>query len=146
LKGLALEASVSVLLAPVLMLAQTRALIEIALGRDCGWTAQRRTASALTYKDARQVFGWQTVTGAVLIVLFSPFPGLLIWTSPILLGLVLVQPLTVFSSRADIGARAAAEGLWATPEEAHPSDVLVDQPEGALAQGPWGLRPVGDAA
>ena len=145
-KGLACEAMVSVLLAPVLMLAQTRGLIEIALGRDCGWTAQRRTAEAVSYKDAYRVFGWQTVTGAVLIVLFSPFPGLLIWTSPILLGLVLVQPMAVWSARADIGARAAVSGLWATPEEAHPSGVLADQSEGALAAGPWGLRPVGDAA
>jgi membrane glycosyltransferase len=145
-KGLACEALVSVLLAPVLMLAQTRGLIEIALGRDCGWTAQRRTAESVSYKEAYRVFGWQTVTGAVLIVLFSPFPGLLIWTSPILLGLVLIQPMTVWSARQDIGAKAAASGLWATPEEADPSGVLVDQPTGALAVGPWGMRPVGDAA
>jgi len=51
-------------------------------------------------------------------------PRLLWWFSPVLAGLVLAIPVSVWSSRATVGAWAKRHGLWLIPEEITTPPVL----------------------
>src|SRR5262249_40852114 len=51
LSGALVEMLLSILVAPILMLLQTRAIVEILLGRDSGWSAQRRDGEAPAFSQ-----------------------------------------------------------------------------------------------
>ena len=141
LRGMMGEMLVSSLLAPVMMLMQTRALYEIAAGRDCGWLPQNRNAEAVSWGDAFKFSGWQFWLGIALAIGFAPYPGLLIWTAPIWFGLIAIPFLTVLSSRRELAEAARAQGVWLTPEEAPAGEVR----RWTEAAPNWGLRPAPDA-
>jgi membrane glycosyltransferase len=124
LAGLTVEIMISALMAPVLALTQTRFMIEILMGRDSGWKTQQRDAAGSSWKTAFARYWWITALGCGLIAAASPWPPLLLASSPLLIGMLLVAPFAVYSSRRSIGAWAAPGGLMATPEELSPAPVL----------------------
>ena len=52
-------------------------------------------------------------------------PGLFWWFTPVLAGMVFSVPLSVLTSRRNLGARAKQLGLFLTPEETKPPMELV---------------------
>jgi membrane glycosyltransferase len=52
-------------------------------------------------------------------------PSLFWWFTPMLAGMILSIPLSVFTSRRSLGARARKLGLFLTPEEIAPPPELV---------------------
>jgi membrane glycosyltransferase len=52
-------------------------------------------------------------------------PMFLVWSSPVVVGLMLSAPLSMLSARADLGAAAARLGLFTTPEESDPPSLLT---------------------
>lgn len=121
LVGILLETLLSALIAPVMMIFQSTAVGEILLGRDSGWQVQRRDDGGVTRRELYRKYTAPTLCGVVMA--FSAYAvslPLFLWTSPVILGLLLAIPLGFATSA---GSRPG--GLFATPEEIAPPRVLV---------------------
>lgn len=121
-----LEIAASALMAPVFMLMQSRAVVDVLAGRHSGWSAQQRDGSELSYRAAWRRHRWHTVVGLAWTALALKLdPLLLAWTSPVALGLILAAPLSMITSRIDLGRGARALGLFVTAEETEPPTVMT---------------------
>jgi membrane glycosyltransferase len=125
-----LEAILSALYAPILMLIQCRHVFEVFMGRDSGWKPQRRDSSGTTWSDAwhfhkRHMF--LSVVTAVIVWFLSP--PLLAWLSPALLGLFLAVPLSRASGSEWLGGILSKLALLRTPEEAEMPALVARRQE-----------------
>ncbi|HRE45978.1 MAG TPA: glucans biosynthesis glucosyltransferase MdoH, partial [Terricaulis sp.] len=118
--GMAAEFLMSALLAPVRMLIACRAVFEVVCGVDTGWRAQRRSASGATWAETWRAYRTPTLLGIALLAIAAPFSDLVIWTAPILFGLVFSTPIAMLASSAKAGALAQRAGIFVTPEEIAP--------------------------
>jgi membrane glycosyltransferase len=117
----------SVLLAPILMLRQSRAVIGILLGQGVGWTAQHRDGPGETWRVALSAYAGATLLGIVWgTAAYLHTPGLLVWLSPVLVGLVMAVPLAALSGRSDLGLLARRHGWFLVPEEVAPPSELAE--------------------
>jgi membrane glycosyltransferase len=124
--GVVGETVFSTLHAPLLMLWHTRFVLTNVAGISVGWTTQRRAAEGTDWIYAIRrhwghlligiVWGWFT---------WKLGPGVFWWFTPVLAGMVLSIPLSVLTSRPNLGARAKSLGLFLTPEETQPPIELV---------------------
>ncbi len=124
--GTLFETFVSMLLAPSIMVSHTVMVIGMVLGRSVGWGNQNRETDGTDWRHAFRVHGFTTVLGvawAILAVRISPYFAA--WMSPILLGLVLSAPVSVWTSRGRYGKALARRGLLATPEELNPPEIIL---------------------
>ena len=112
------ETIVSALLAPVLMLMQTRFVVDIVLGRDAGWAAQQRSEEDAPIGTlVRQHLGHTLIGFALSAGTYALSIQVWLWISPIWLGLMLAIPLAMLTSRRDAGALARRARLFLIPEE-----------------------------
>jgi len=132
--GVVLETLLSALVAPILMVSQSKALFDILLGRDSGWSAQARDDGGVRWGDALRRNGLQLLMGAGAAGLLYLTSGEgLAWAVPVVAGLVLAAPITVLTADPAIGLAVLRWGLLATPEEiAHPPRVAPAEPRPAL--------------
>lgn len=120
------ETVVSALIAPVMMLMQVRSVIEILMGRDAGWSVQRRDDGSLTRADFIRQYSFPTVLGLLLAAgAYAVSTPLLLWMSPVVIGLILAIPVASMTSQSRIGRGLRKLGLLLTPEERTPPPVLV---------------------
>lgn len=117
-KGMAMEIFLSALIAPIMMVASTKAMIQIATGHDAGWQAQDRDADGVSWKDAFRSMRWQMATGLMFCVGLGFRPDLVTWFAPVVLPLLFAAPLVVLTSRRRLGDAAAKAGYLAVPDEA----------------------------
>jgi membrane glycosyltransferase len=121
--GVLVESVFSTLIAPVLMLTQTSAVVSILLGRDAGWAPQRRISAGASLAEFVVGHRWHAAWGlAGAAVCWAISPAVLAWMSPIVLGLLFAAPI------ASIAAKPASAGiarLLATPEERQPPSLLT---------------------
>ena len=128
-RGLAsvlLEIVLSALIAPIMMLAQCRAVGQILRGRDAGWSAQAREHSAST-RIATFVrdYLWATSLGVLLAVAaYAVSTPLLFWMSPVVAGLALAIPLAGVSAQTRAGSGLRSAGLLLTTDERTPPPIL----------------------
>lgn len=98
--GIMVESVFATLIAPVLMLTQSSAVLSILSKRDSGWTAQRRTAGNAPIRAYLFQHRWHMAWGAVGTGLcLATSYAVLAWMSPILLGLLLSAPIAQVTSR-----------------------------------------------
>lgn len=98
--GLLLESVVSTLLASLLMLTQTSAVLSILLGRDVGWGAQRRAGADASLLQFIRQHRWHTAWGfAGAGVCWIISPAVFAWMSPIIFGLLLAAPIARITAR-----------------------------------------------
>jgi membrane glycosyltransferase len=120
--GFAVECVASMLTTPVMMLMQAIAVAEVLLGRDAGWTPQRREGVELRGRDA-----WRAHRGHVLLGVAGGLGALLVskyflmWASPVFLSLTLSALLSLHTSRPGAGRRR----LFRIPEDTSPPPVLA---------------------
>jgi membrane glycosyltransferase len=123
--SIVLEIFFSTLIAPILAIERTRFVIGILLGRNVKWQAQQREDLRTTFGEALRGHAPVTALGLAWSGLFLfTAPRLLWWFSPVLAGLVLAIPISVWSSRATVGAWSKRHGLWLIPEEIDPPQLL----------------------
>jgi membrane glycosyltransferase len=125
LAGAIAELLFSVLLAPVMMLFHTAFVANILLGRSVGWGAQPRDDRGVDWASAARRHAVHTFVGVcwgAAILYWAP--EFLFWIAPVIIGLICAIPLNVFSSRASVGMLAKRIGLFLTPEEVRPPQVL----------------------
>lgn len=130
--GLRLIASVLIetllagLIAPVAMLTQSAAVVSILAGRDGGWQPQRRDDGAVPWRDVVRAYLPHTLAGLLLAVASALVSiPLLLWMTPVVLGLTLAIPLASITSRRSAGVALARLGLLGTPEERNDLPVLA---------------------
>jgi membrane glycosyltransferase len=122
--GVVFETLISTLMAPIVMMMHTRALLEVFMAKDAGWGTQNRVAESVGWRDAWGRYGWMSVVGLATAAVLAGDPGGLLWMSPIILGLVGAPAMAVLSSQPVSGLRIKRAGLLVTPEEAWAPDVL----------------------
>lgn len=116
-KGMAAEIALSAILAPILMVANTKAFIQILSGHDTGWTTQQREADGLAWSDAFRAMRWQMIAGVGFIAPLCVRPDLATWFAPIVLPLLLAAPIAVWTSRVRSGDALAKKGFLVTPAQ-----------------------------
>jgi membrane glycosyltransferase len=139
--GFLLETLLSGLIAPVMMIFQSRAVGEILLGRDSGWQVQRRDDGGLPRAELMRKYAVPTLFGvAMAAIAYAVSLPLLFWMAPVIAGLLLSVPVAMLSSRqSDPNAR-----LLRTPEQTAPPEVLVRANELATASGSMTVSPLQD--
>jgi membrane glycosyltransferase len=124
--GVFCETIFSTLHAPLLMLWHTRFVLINLLGVSVGWWPQKRAADGTAWTYAIRRHWGHTSFGLVWgAFMWWLGPSLFWWFTPMLAGMILSIPLSVFTSRRSLGARARKLGLFLTPEEIAPPPELV---------------------
>jgi len=122
-----IEVIVSTLLAPVNMMFNTKFVVYILMGQGVGWVTQKREATDDTdWREAIITHAGQMAFGVVWgVSAFILVPSFFWWLSPVLLGLLLSAPLSIFLGKASFGRRARELGLFLTPDETEPPQELI---------------------
>ncbi len=124
--GVVGETIFSTLHAPLLMLWHTRFIVTNVLGISVGWSTQKRGADGTTWLFAIQRHWGHTFVGMIWgAFMWKLEPMMFWWFIPVLSGMVLSIPLSVFTSRRSLGTRARSLGLFLTPEETKPPAEIV---------------------
>lgn len=125
--AVATETVASMLIAPIMMMTQTVAVFDILLGRDSGWSPQKRGDSAIPLSDCLRYHWLHMATGVVLAtVVWNTTPGLAVWMAPVILGLLLSAFTNWFTARP---AGFVLRWLLATREDRHPAPTLAQVSE-----------------
>ena len=125
LKSVLIETFFSILFAPVMMLAHTFMVLSIMSGKAVGWGNQNREADGTAWTDALRFHAAPTLVGIAWTVLALEInTSFAIWMSPILAGLVLSVPVSVWTSRTKYGIALMEDKVLLTPEEVAPPEIL----------------------
>jgi membrane glycosyltransferase len=120
-----IESLLSVLLAPVLMLFQSKFVLAILLRKAVGWPAQQRGDHQTGLAEAIGAHWTHTLIALVTGVLsYFYVPDFFWWFTPVLAGLALAVPVSIITSRTSLGQWARGAGLFLTPEETQQPRVL----------------------
>ena len=118
--SLLLEILLSSLLAPVMMMFQVRAVLQVFLGRDGGWPANARGEGLIHVWEAFRASAWIVAVGAVgLAAAYYLSAGLVPWLLPVGVPMIAAPLLIAWSSR------PLTHTLFRVPDEDHPSPVVA---------------------
>lgn len=124
--GFLVEILLTALVAPILMLTQTSAVLEILTGRDSGWRTQARDADRLAWGELWHFHKRHLFMGLALAIAAGAISWrLLAWMSPAILSLLLAIPISYFAANARAGRWLARGGVLVIPEERRPPEVSV---------------------
>jgi membrane glycosyltransferase len=113
-----LETVFTMLIAPVLMLYQSKFVLAILMRKSVGWPPQQRGDHRLSLRDAFSAHWGHTLTGLVAGGLsYYYVPNFFWWLTPVLAGLVLSMPVSIYSSSSQPGRALKRWGVFLTPEE-----------------------------
>ncbi len=119
-----LEVILSALLAPIMMVIQSGAVLNIISGRDTGWNPQRRDDGSIPMKDIFRRHQGHMLLGIVAgVSAFLIAPSLFAWMSPTIIGLSLAVPISWASGQLAWGLWLRRRGLLITPEETTPPPI-----------------------
>lgn len=116
LRTVPLEIVLGMLLAPVTMVTQTKALLGLLLGISAGWNTQARDARRISLREILPDLRDHVLLGAVLCLTIWLDPMTALWLSPIIAGLFASPWLISITSSESLGARAAAARFFRVPE------------------------------
>jgi membrane glycosyltransferase len=128
-RGTLLEGALSVLQAPVRMIAHTLFVVAALTALKLEWKSPSREATEIAWSEAARRFGLigagaAAVAGCGLLLQ----PQAIVLLLPTGLPLLLAVPLTVLTSRPSLGQRLLARRLLVTPEELSAPAVLRAAP------------------
>jgi membrane glycosyltransferase len=119
------EICYSTLLAPIMLLLQSRAVSQVLLGLDGGWPATQRAQSRIDLRDAWAAGWWMVVFGfATLAVVLAFAPRIVLWLLPAVLPMMAAPLLIAAGSRSRKSGRKV---LFTTPLELQPSPVMIER-------------------
>ncbi|MBT9384948.1 glucans biosynthesis glucosyltransferase MdoH [Pseudooceanicola sp. CBS1P-1] len=115
-----IELLLSSMMAPVMLMYQSKAVLQVLSGRDGGWPANQRGEGRLSLAEGFAATAWIQVFGAAALALvWYIAPELLIWMLPVGVPMLLAPWIISLSSQ-PIG-----RGLFVSPEETAPSEVVL---------------------
>ncbi|WP_236626776.1 glucans biosynthesis glucosyltransferase MdoH [Sphingomonas sp. MM-1] len=112
---IAIEMPLSMAMAPITMVNQTMAIIDILRGRPVGWMPQRRDADGMPLRDALMLCRVHIGLGFALLLPLLLGAGFAIWALPVAIGLIASPFTAMLTSRVDVGDWFARHGLFAVP-------------------------------
>ncbi len=93
-------------------------VMQTLLGHVVRWDAQARDDRGITFMRRLARMKWQMALGVVWGAVILAFaPAFIWWMIPVIAGLLLGVPMTMITSRADLGHKAREHKLFVTPEE-----------------------------
>lgn len=120
--GVLTETLLSVLIAPILMVTQTSAVISVLSGRDSGWSPQKRgdedgysLNATFRHSAPAMVLGVGLTVAALVIS-----PVYAAWLAPATLGLMLSVGLSYWTAKRSMGQRLLRYGALVSPAEVNP--------------------------
>ena len=117
----------SLLLAPVRMLFHTQFVLAAMTGWRLEWRSPPRDDASTGWAEACKRHGAHTLFAVVWVAtIVYASDSFAWWLSPILAGLLLAIPLSVWGSRAGAGRALRRQGLLLTPEEMRVPLVLAN--------------------
>lgn len=124
-KGVMVETVFSILMSPAVALRLTIFLGGLLMGRRIGWGGQDRDAHGIPWRTAARELWPQTLFGlTMVIVLAIQVPSALVWSAPVILGLLFAIPFAVVTASPSLGQSLARRKVCATPEERDMPDLL----------------------
>jgi len=121
LRGMLRELVMSSINAPIMLMWQTRAVLQVLTGHDGGWPAQTRGDGRLTLPEAFAAGWWIQLWGvAVIFFTYSFAANLMLWVLPIGVPLLLA-PLVIW-----ITSQPSKPPVFLTPEEVSLPRVIAD--------------------
>ena len=141
-RGAMLEGLLSVLQAPLRMVAHTLFVGVALTGLKLDWKSPPREANDIGWAHAFNRYAW---LGLVILALGAAAmvtePAMLLWLAPVCVPLLLAAPLAVLTSRATLGERVQQLGLLVTPEETRTPTVLRAAARYAVLHSTGSARP-----
>lgn len=114
------EILLSSLIAPLMLMYQSRAVLQVLSGRDGGWPANQRGEGRLTLAEATSAGTWILLTGGAALALVARVaPDLTLWLLPVCLPM-LAAPLLIAGS-----SRPLTHWLFRVPQETAPAPVIL---------------------
>jgi membrane glycosyltransferase len=112
------ELLLSVLYAPIMMIAQSGFVRAVMFGADSGWATQRRGDGRIGFGAAIHAHRWHMAIGVALAFLsYELKPALFLWLLPVSSGLILAAPLSWMSDSVALGQLLKRLAILRTPEE-----------------------------
>ncbi|MCR4265896.1 glucans biosynthesis glucosyltransferase MdoH [Nitratireductor sp. ZSWI3] len=131
------------LLAPIMLMYQCRAVLEVFSGMDGGWPETDREAGAVSLSEAWAAGWWISATGLVTLGLAFQFaPEYVSWLL-LVAGPQVFAPLLIHVTSWNASGRLRDAGIFLTGIDSHPSPVVRGQ-EAVLAR--WRGAPAEQAA
>ncbi|HKW81366.1 MAG TPA: glucans biosynthesis glucosyltransferase MdoH, partial [Casimicrobiaceae bacterium] len=125
------EMLISALLAPIRMLFHSQFVIGAFLGWAIHWQSPAREDAETTWHDGLRRHGAHTLLGVLwAAAVYWLNASFLWWLLPIVGALMLSIPISVYTSRLQLGQRLLAHRLFLIPEEAHPPEEIRAMMEG----------------
>lgn len=125
-----LEVGLSTLLAPVRMLFHSKFVFMTLLGRTVKWGGQQRGDAATGWWESIRYHGVGTLLAVVWgTAVFIANPAYFWWLTPIIGALILSVPVSVYTSRVNLGLLARRLGLFLIPEETETPKELAEVQE-----------------
>ncbi|WP_439528453.1 glucans biosynthesis glucosyltransferase MdoH [Pannonibacter sp.] len=122
-----LELVITSMLAPIHMMFQSRSVMQIMFGGDSGWPAADRADGSLSFGSSFKATWWMSAGGmAALGFAIEYTPDLQYWLMPIAVPLIIAPLLVFFTSSVAVGRAFRAMGLFLTPYEIQPDEVILD--------------------
>lgn len=114
-----IELLASMIMAPIVAVYVSVFLIGLLFGRSVTWSGQNRDRLGVTLGTAIKAMGLQTLIGVVLATIITGLIGgyAIFWALPVVAGLCLAIPFTVFTASQRFGYWTTRLGLFAVPEE-----------------------------
>ena len=136
LAGATLDGLFTLMIGPVMMVAQTCFVAGLPFGRRIIWDAQQRDGQALPLMEALRGLWPQLVFGLGFGAALSYVsPGAIPWALPTLTSCLLAAPFACVTASPRLGRWMMRMGLCAVPDEYDPAPELIDSagPEGESA-------------
>jgi membrane glycosyltransferase len=122
----AIDALFTLLIGPLVMIAQARFVAGLFFGKRMAWEAQARDGHAVPLGEAARGTAPQMLFGALFAAaLLAVAPGALIWASPTLAACLVAIPFTCWSAAPALGAWMRRAGLCAVPDDLAPAAILA---------------------
>ena len=118
------EVLLSSIIAPLMLWFQSRAVVQVMLGADGGWSATDRGGGRLALSDAWAASKWIVLSGILTLAFaITAAHSMIVWLIPVA-GPMIFAPLVIWgtSQNAESGWQ---HYLFATPPEFHPPTVMA---------------------
>ncbi|MBE9635283.1 glucans biosynthesis glucosyltransferase MdoH [Salipiger mangrovisoli] len=113
------EVVLTSLIAPLMLMYQTKAVLQVLSGRDGGWPSSQRGEGQLSFTQGIRAGLWITATGAVALAVTAWLsPALVPWLLPVCLPMLFAPVLISWSSR------PLTHKLFISPDELDPAPVV----------------------
>lgn len=116
-RTMAIEIPLSILVAPITMLAQTIAVIGVLRGRPSGWSPQRREADGIPLRQALHDYRWHLLAAVPILAGTLAGTSDMFWLYPVIISLLLAPFIVAITSCCRAGDWLARRGMFRTPED-----------------------------